>query len=701
MSVIQRIRDKGAWIIFAIIAIALISFILQDGLSRRGSLFTNTTTVGKVNGKSIEREDFDNMLKLYSRGGNKEQMVQQVWNMEVNNILMEQEYEKLGLVCTEKELSEAMFGENSPLKREFTDPQTGVFKADEARNAFAQLKKSKNIEQQNQVYEGYIKPTIQTTLQTKYQNLLTQSAYAPKWLIEKTQSDNNTVAGGSYVYVPYSTIADSTVKVSDEEILTFAKKHKKEYEKDEESRAVSYVTFDIQPSGADTQALKTKLETYKSDFVAIADSKKFLAKNASEMSYYESHISKAEIKQAVKDSIFALQQGQVYGPYLDGANMVLAKLVEVKQWPDSAKVRHILVATKRQDPQTGQMMMVRDDSAARKRMDTVEMLVKGGAKFDSVCAKFSDDGNKDKGGVYDFFPTGRMVASFNEFSFGKPVGSTGVVETEYGLHYVEVLGQKGSAPAYQVAYLAKPIQISNETASAISSAAAQFASSSKTVKEAEENAKKINKTLSQANEVKENDVYVNGIGNSRSFVKWVYEHKAGDVTEQPIEVNNGANASKLVVAIVTSISKPGIPAASVIRAQVEPLVRNEKKAKQIIDSKFKGATLEAISTTAGAPVQRADSLTFNNPFVPGVGNDTKFVGLVFNKNMKGKVSQPVAGSSGVFSVKPEYTAPRANVTETIENLKQSLVQGQKMAAYRSAEALKKAAKIKDYRSNFY
>ena len=699
MSVIQRIRDQGAWIVFGIIAIALISFILQDGLGRRGSVFSNTNVIGKVNGQAIEKDEFEKKIELYGKSQPREQLIPQLWNQEVTNILQEQEYEKLGLKCTKNELSDVMFGENSPLKREFTDPKTGIFNADQARQAFAQLKKSKNTEQLEQIVEAYIKPTIQQTLQTKYQNLLQQSVYAPKWMIEKQKAENSSISSVSYVYVPYTSVSDST-KVSDDEIIAYGKKHSKEYEKDEESRSISYVSFDVSPNSADSEVTKTQLQTIKSDFVATKDMKVFFAKTSSEMPFYESYISKAEIKQPVKDSLFKLAPGGTYGPYVDGNNFVIAKMVDVKQWPDSAKVRHILIATHQQDQQTGQLTRTREDSAARKRMDTVEALIKAGANFDSVCAKYSDDGNKDKGGVYDYFVTARMVPSFNDFAFGKPTGSKGVVETDYGFHYIEVLGQKGSSPAYKIAYLARPITVSNETVNDISQQAAQFAATSKTMVAFETNSRKINKTAIPANELKENDANVAGLSSARQVVRWVYDHNVGDVNEQPFEINTGTNSNKLVVAIVTAINKPGLPSAQTLRPLVESYVKNEKKAKQILDAKFKGSSLEAYASSAGVTVQKADSLSFANAFVPGVGSDNKFVGLAFNKDLKGKQSPPVVGTSGVFSVRVENLGTKPSI-DNDESIKQNILQSQRMAVYRGTDALKKAATIKDNRSKFY
>ena len=131
MSVIQTIRDRGTWIIFVIIAVALIAFILQDGAGRGGSAFSNSSVIAKVNGTSIERGDFEERLKsqeaMYAgQGATRDQLIGTVYNMEVDNIVLNQEFEKLGLTVSAKELNDILFGENSPLRQEFTDPNTGL-----------------------------------------------------------------------------------------------------------------------------------------------------------------------------------------------------------------------------------------------------------------------------------------------------------------------------------------------------------------------------------------------------------------------------------------------------------------------------------------------------------------------------------------------------------------------------------------------
>lgn len=696
MSVIQSIRDKGAWIVFGIIALALIAFILQDGVGRGGRAFSNTSVIGKVNGKNIERGDFEEQLAMQERmygpqGAQREQLIGSTWNQAVEKLVLNQEYEKLGLQVSPKELTDILFGENSPLRNEFTDPNTGQFMANNAREAFAQIKKSKNAEQIKMINSVYIEPSIEQTLRNKYQNLLMQAAYAPKWMLEKQQADNNAVTSFSYVYVPYAAVSDSSAKVSDEEINAYVKKHPNEYTKLEETRNIAYVTYSSAPSSSDSAAVLNQVMALKNEFAATSNEEAFLNKNSTEVPYYNSYFSKTRMQQLNKDSLVRIPVGTVYGPYVDGSNYVLAKMVGVKQWPDSVKVRHILVATS--DPRSGQQ--VRPDSLGKKLIDSIQTAIKGGADFGALCTKYSDDGgSKNNGGVYEFFPQGQMVIPFNDYVFDNPVGSKGVVKTDYGYHYVEILGQKNSAPAYKIAYLAKPIFASNETVSAANTAASQFAVASKDAKKFNANALKEGRQVLNANDIKQNDFAVTGLGQSRQLVRWVYEHKTGEVSE-PFEIGD-----RFVVAVVSAVNKAGLASAAEARPTVETILRNEKKAKQIIDTKFKGNTLEAYASSTGAPVLRADSLSFTAPFITGVGSEPKIVGAAFNKTLVGKASEPIAGATGVFSIKVESTGAK---TEAVDQatIKQSLIQSAKMASYRGLDALKKAATIKDNRAKFY
>ena len=185
-----------------------------------------------------------------------------------------------------------------------------------------------------------------------------------------------------------------------------------------------------------------------------------------------------------------------------------------------------------------------------------------------------------------------------------------------------------------------------------------------------------------------------GLGQSRLLVRWIFEHGVGDVSD-PIEIGD-----KYVVALVSAINSAGLQSISEARPTVETIVRNEKKAKQIIATKFKGTDLASYATSTGVPVLRADSLSYSAPFIPGVGSEPKIVGAAFNKALMTKSSEPIAGTTGVFAIKVESNGAKP-VTSDLSSLKQSQLQSAKMSSYRGIEALKKAATIKDSRSKVY
>jgi len=394
------------------------------------------------------------------------------------------------------------------------------------------------------------------------------------------------------------------------------------------------------------------------------------------------------------DSIKALADGKTFGPYLDANNYVIAKMIGKRTLPDSVYCMHILV-------KTGEGGV--SDSIAKKRIDSVENVIKAGADFKSVMKAVSDDkaATAQENGVMKFNSTQIQAENFDQ-DFAKFIllegkaGDKKVVHTKFGYHYIYITEQKNFGEAVNVAYLAKTISASNETVNAASTAALQFAATVKNKKQFDETATKMNKQIQFSQEIKESDFSIANFGqaNTRGLVRWVYEHDVNDVSE-PTEVGD-----KYVVAIITNVNKKGLANAASARPQVEPFVRNEKKAKQIIDTKFKGTSLQEYAASAGTQVQRADSISFANPAIPGLGYDLKVTGSAFNKELTGKVSAPIAGNAGVIAIKVESIGAKA-IPQDNEAIKQQLLQAQKQAVYRSTNALRSAATIKDNRFKFF
>ena len=693
MSIIQNIRERGTWIIFGIITIALIAFILQDGVGRKGG--NDISILGKVNGQAINKIEFEEKLEMQlqnyaAQGVKREQLIGYLWNQEVDRLLIKDEENKLGLSVGTKELSDVLFGNESPFKQEFTDQSTGEFKVNDAKQAVAQIKKSKNIEQINQIEKIYIEPSVENRLRNKYQVLVVKGVQVPKWLSEKQYADANSIASISFVGIPYTTIVDADIKVSDDDIASYIKENAAAYQVEETSRSISFLGFSAAPSAADSTTARNDIESYKQDFKNSTETGKYLNKVGTEIPYYDSYISKRSIQIPQKDSVLSVGVGGVYGPYVDGTNFTIAKVLGVKQWPDSASVRHILIAT--MNPQNGQQ--VREDSVAKKLADSISMAIRGGASFEEMVTKYSDDaGSKTTGGKYEMFPQAKMTPAFNDFSFDNPVGAKAVVKTDFGYHYMEVLKQTAKGPAYKIAYLSKMIMPSNETINAASTAAAQFASGSKDIKSFNAAAVKLNKQVIPSTGIKANDFDIPGIGAARNIVRWVYENDINDVSE-PFELGDN-----YVVAVITSEEKEGLASITAVRPQVEGVIRDKKKAEKI-KTTLKGKTLEEIATNVNSVVQIADSIGFGFSMISGLGNEPKLVGAAFNKALINKLSDPIAANSGVFTISVNGISAKQADQDPVF-FKDELLDRTRGMMFRSVSSFKKIAKIEDNRSKVY
>ncbi len=692
MSIIQNIRDKGAWIIFTIIVIALVAFVLQDGIGKQGN--TSITDLGKVNGVSINKIDFEEKLDIQvqnyaSQGVKREQIIGFLWNQEVDRILYKTEENKLGISVGTKELTDVLFGTESPFKQEFTDPTTGEFKVNDAKQAIAQLKKGKNQEQIKNIEKMYIEPSIENRLRNKYQALIVKGVQVPSWMVQKQYAESNSIANINIVGIPYTSISDSTIKVTDDEIASYIKENAAAFQVEEASKNISYVGFSAAPTSADSAAALNTVNALKAEFQAAPDAAVFLNKAGSDLPFYNSYISGKSLQVPNKDAIISSGVGNVYGPYIDGKNYTLAKVIGVKQWPDSASVRHILIATAGQNGQ-----IVRDDSSAKKLIDSIKLAIAGGTSFDAMVQQYSDDaGSKTNGGKYEMFSQGQMVGPFNDFSFDNSVGSKGVVKTDFGYHYIEVLKQTPRSPAYKIAYLSKAILPSNETISAASAAAAAFASSAKDLKSFNEEAIKINKQAFPATGIKAMDFEIPGLGESRSLVRWVNDNNMNAISE-PTEIGDN-----YFVAVITGAEKQGLISVTSARPQVEGIIRDQKKAVQIKQN-FKGNTIEEIANSAKTIVQAADSISFNYSMIPGIGNEPKVVGAAFNKALLNKPSAPIAGNAGVFVISVKNQGAKV-ASQDITSFEADLLNRTRSVVYRTNVGLKKIAKIVDNRIKVY
>jgi peptidyl-prolyl cis-trans isomerase D len=131
---------------------------------------------------------------------------------------------------------------------------------------------------------------------------------------------------------------------------------------------------------------------------------------------------------------------------------------------------------------------------------------------------------------------------------------------------------------------------------------------------------------------------------------------------------------------------------------VEPILRNQKKAAEIVKKSGSAATLEAIASANGQSVGAADSVKFSDPFIKNVGSEPKVIGASFDKNNQAKISGPIEGTNGVYWVKVNSIGALPNAMANTDQQRKSLeAQLRQFANFSTTDALKKAATIKDGR----
>ncbi|HMG82342.1 MAG TPA: peptidylprolyl isomerase, partial [Ferruginibacter sp.] len=554
-------------------------------------------------------------------------------------------------------------------------------------------------EQRQAIETQIIDPIKMNALYIKYSCLIASSAYYPTWMKQKDAADNKTFATISYVNIPYSVISDNAEPVSDQEITDYVQKNKEKYKQDG-GRTISYVTFSADPNAADSTKALQSVADLKAPFTADTSAQLFLERNSSTTDFTDGYTVKSSLTMLPKDSIIALPVGKVYGPYVDRDNYVLAKMLGIKEMPDSVKCRHILIAT--MDPQTQQPTL--DDSTAHLRIDSIAAAIQGGADFNEMVLKYSDDaGSKNKRGEYNFTAdqAGSLAKEFSQTVFYGKTGDKKVVHTQFGWHYIEVLDQKDFEPAYDIAYMSKEILASDETINAASVAATKLSGEAKDQKGFDAYVSKNGLHEYNSGEpVKENAYELGSLHDARQVIKWAFDAKEGDVSDA------FSVGDQFVVAIVTKIVPEGVPDPATARPMVEGIIRNLKKSNDITTKLGSSPTLESASTAYGRSVETAgadSSLTFASQIINGVGQEPKLIGASFNKAYQTAVSPAIPGLNGVYVIKINSFGTKADdapelATEQDAEKMRNLMQEK---SYGWFDALKKMATVKDERSKIY
>ncbi len=728
MSVLESLRKRSGLLV-TIVGLALFAFVLT-GLFENSSIFGGSDkSVGEIAGKAIEYNAFNPKVQeaIESNKANSrrsslpenetDEIVQQIWNQCINEEVMTKEYQKLGISVSNDELYDLMVDHPHPmLIRNLSDPQTGKVNpafADPATGSLSPAKikeftQAMNPEQEAQwtQLENYIR---QTRIVEKYNNLIKKGMY-----VTKAEAKQNFIAQAAasnikFAVKNYSSVPDNAVSFTDEDLKAYYNTHQLDY-KQEPSRKLEYVAFDIAPSQEDREAANKEMNNISATFKtnkATEDSSFVIAESDTRMMDETFH-AKGTLSPQIDTLMFAEPVGTVVGPYEENGSLKVSKLIATKNSADSAKVRHILISYEG----SGASATKRTKKEAKTVADSILALIKKGTKFTEMVDKFSDDGGKTmppnkkegddypgKGGDYGWLnANSQFVEPFKNAGLDHKKGDILVVESNFGFHIIEVLDAKGSQKKVEVATIERKMEASSKTMQAIFLQASEFAGKNTTVDLFEKaiSDNKLNKRV--VDNVKENDKTIAGIESARPLIRWAYETKKGVVSE-PKEFGN-----KYVVAVVTDIREKGFATLEQVKDDVTAKVIKEKKA-ELFTTEFNtamagGASIDAIASKLKLGISQVQNINFNSNSIQGAGNEAGIIGAI-SVQKANTLSKPLKGKEGVFLVYTESVTAAPALTDYTNQQKMAISQLQPRVDYEVYDALKTNANIVEHLVKFY
>jgi len=705
MAVIGNIRKHSTFLII-IIGVALAAFVLGDFAKGGGG--SREVNVGNVAGEDITIMDFnqkvDQFIQNTKQQQNKERLTsdevyrvkEDTWKQMVKEILMEKEYEELGLTVTTDELFDLVQGPNPhPLiKQYFADPSTGQY------NRSLIIDYLKNLDnlpaeskQQWIAFEEFIR---NDHLSTKYKALISNGYYVPEALAKMAYAEDNNNAAIVYVANKYADLADSLVTVTDADYQEYYDKNKERYEQ-EATREIEYVTFEIRPSMKDMEAARKNIEQVYEEFKTTNNVTRFV-KSSSDTPVDSTWKAQGELPVQIDSTMFNSEIGTVTEPYLNNYVFTTARLVDVSYRPDSLKASHILIAyagAMRANPEIN-----RSKKEAEELADSLYNVVKKSDKnLTELAMEFSDDGSvAQNSGDLGWFADGQMIYGFNEAVVNSKVGDISMVETPFGYHIIKTTGKKEDVKKVKVATINREIIESNQTYQKTFSQASKLASENKTIEAFNNAVTEEGLTKKTANNLQEMSNFISGLENPRQIVHWAFNEdtEVGDVS--PVFDLEGM----FVVATLKSKTEKGYPELEDIKDRLTVFVTNEVKGEMLAE-KMQGFDndIDKLSQDLNLGKVEVNSLTFSSRNIQGFGAENKVIGTIFGMN-ETEVSAPIIGNGAVFVVKLNklMDAPeKENYTQNSTTLENAFTQRVNQDfPYR---AIEEASDIKDNRSIFY
>ena len=655
MAALETIRVKFGIVITVLIAVALLSFIIDPTtLQSVTSSMSSKYDVGEIDGKSISYVDYQADVEKFTTineimSGTSAQNEQQqasirnsAWQSLVDRYLFVKNAEKAGIFVGKEEINDIVAGNiESPVFSQnpvFLD-ENGNFSTANVSDFLAY----KDTDQTGrlQLFWNYLIESAKTQeYYSKYMSLFSQSNFTNPLMLAEEIAGNNNTFNVEFVMVPFGYAKDTTIVVSDSEIKAYYNAHKKFYTQ-KASRDIEYVVFEVKPSTEDIAAANQSLIDVYDEFASTDNMRSFLLANSDRQ--VDNHWYKAgelnTVAKVVNDYAFG-ENASVSEVLSNGNTFYAVRVMESAMVPDSVYVKY--------------------------------------APADSLLAAAEPMWITQTPGFEDV-----MTAAKNS------------KVTVNGLTF-QVLDRTAPVAKKRVAVLEKTAIASEKTKSGFYSQANTFASKAagkyenfqKALEEEGVYAHPVNKMLEGTNRL-------GSIDNTREVTRWAFDAKVGDVSNI-ITVDN----NYFIVAALKGVHNEGFTPVEEVAASITNILYSEKagqkKAEEVAE-KIAGLTdMEAIATALQTTVSTKDGVAFASMGAQGL--DPKFIGAA-SVAEDGKICGPLAGSIGVYVYKVTGRDTGAFFTE--DDAKARDAQMSQYATQMVVPTMMEDAEVTDNRARFY
>ena len=702
MAILGNLR-KNSFVLIAVIGMALFAFVIAGVFD--GSGFQSPDPIGKVNGEELSINDFRNQMDVLKKSYNFNdlQALTTAWDESIRSKLLEQQIDELGLGSSTDHLE--YFLSQSP---SFNSDQrflndAGFFDINKFSNFIAELKEinpESYVQWSNQEKQFNDQIKVNT-----YLNLVASGLNSTFFEGRNQYERSNSIADISFVKIPYSTINDSLVSVSNSEVSKYIKDNPEDFEQ-KSTRDINYVIFSESPSAQDESDLRNKMNNLLNErseynqvsklnetlpgFLSTGDLEFFLSEN-SDIPYDSIYRPKGFYSSDHAQMIFNLENNNTYGPYIDGDFLKISKMINKKS-NGNVRASHILISYNGAQGASPQITRTKDE--ARNEANRILKLARSNSdSFSSYALEFSDGPSKTNGGDLGFFQEGTMVKPFNDYVFSNRVGRIGLVETDFGFHVIKVVAKEDVVLVGTLALKNIP---SERTSDSIFNIASKFEIDLADTSDINKTANNLDFEVKNLTSIGELDHDLPNMTSQRRLVQWLFEPETNVNDYRRFDLSSGG----YVIVQLTEKNQEGLMSPGLASLSVLPILKNKKKAKIIIKENKSFNTLEELASNNGLEIQNVSALNQSTPIVAQAGFEPKVIGNAFRLDIEG-TSSLFEGETGVYMIKLN-SFKSAEETENYSAFENQLTNKLRTNLdFNVVQSLKKSADISDNRSEYY